>query len=131
MKQIFRNMKPLFLILLIPIFFWGLSYYWLENRIKNSKFTIGQISSEWHTKSTFKNFGVDYEYKINDKTYSKQISVDLRKGNKYLVVYDSLSPKNAVLIPEYDMNIYNSPKNGWNINELPIKINLDLIKGKY
>lgn len=131
MKQIFRNMKPMFLILLIPLISWGLSYYRSEKRIQNRKFTVGEITSEWHPKSTFKNFGVDYTYSVNGEKFIKQISENLNLGSKYLVVYDSLNSKNAILISEYDMNIYQYPKNGWNTNEVPIKINLELIKSKY
>lgn len=130
MKQIFKNIKPFFLILLIPLFFGVLSYFRSEKMLKNKKFTIGEITSEWHSQSTFKSFGVDYTYIVDDEVFTKQISKDLKKGNKYLVVYDSLNPNNAMIIPEYYMNIYKIPENGWHKEELPIKVSLDFIENQ-
>ncbi len=90
--------------------------------IKNQKFTIGEISSEWHTKTTNKTFGIDYSYVVKNKKYVGQTKENLKISEKYLVVFDSLNPNNATLISEYGLNNYKSNFDGWTFKNVPFKI---------
>jgi len=94
------------------------------NLINNSKYTIGIITSNWHNKSTTKNFGVDYKYNIQNIQYENQISRDLKLNNKYLLVYDSSNISNlSELLLIYPLpDSLEAPINGWKYNEVPISI---------
>jgi len=103
MKEVFKNMRPFLLILLIIPIFYIFSIFRINKLIKNQKFTIGEISSEWHTKTTNKTFGIDYSYVVKNKKYVGQTKENLKISEKYLVVFDSLNPNNATLISEYGL----------------------------
>ncbi|SFN92323.1 hypothetical protein SAMN05421594_4729 [Chryseobacterium oleae] len=111
-------------ILVIVIGYWYLSSLnGLKNVSKRKKYTIALVTSDWHHKDT-NGIGVDYEYFVDSRKYSNTINLDLKKEQKYLLVFDSIVPENNVLLDIYPINNLSSvPVNGWKIDELPIKVN--------
>lgn len=95
--------------------------------IKYTKYTTAIIKSDWHHKNNT-GVGVDYEYSVNGKSYEFTINLDLKKNEKYLLAYDSLKPSNCQILEIYPLskNII-SPVNGWNLNEIPVKVNSEEI----
>ncbi len=95
--------------------------------IKYTKYTTAIIKSDWHHKNNT-GVGVDYEYSVNGKGYEFTINLDLKKNEKYLLAYDSLKPSNCQILEIYPLskNII-SPVNGWNLNEIPVKVNSEEI----
>jgi len=108
--------------------------FYVNNRnidalLKNSKYTVAIVTSEKHAKSTFKSFGHDFEYKLNDEDYMRQTSENLVKGQKYLLVFDSLNPKYSMILAIYPIfHEIKIPKNGWKYDEVPMKIDTLKIK---
>ena len=122
-------------ILLISVVTFIIACFVIANRDgnsinKNLKFTIATTVSEWHHKNN-NGVGVDYEYIVNNKTYKKTRNVDAKKGDRYLIVFDSINPKRSCLIffhkiePTYKIKTKNS---GWNENEVPVKVDISEIK---
>lgn len=99
-----------------------------KNILNHPKFTIAQITSEWHHKND-RGIGYDYEYLVNNDKYEGSINIRIKNGEKYLVIYDSIKPQNAVILEFYllpkDLPI---PINGWRYDEVPIKIDSIKIK---
>lgn len=95
--------------------------------ITYTKYTTATVISDWHHKNST-GVGVDYEYHINGKSYEFTINLDLKKNEKYLLAYDSLQPSNCQILEIYPLkkNII-SPINGWNLSEIPIKVNSEEI----
>lgn len=103
-----------------------------KSLLKNTKYTVATVTSDWHHKNNT-GVGVDYQYYVNQKSYEYTINLDLKKNEKYLIAYDSLQPSNCQILEIYPLNQnIISPINGWNLNEVPININgeeiLDYIK---
>ncbi|SEW40298.1 hypothetical protein SAMN05421841_2690 [Chryseobacterium wanjuense] len=125
MKKIIDKNFHLILIslVIIVIGYWYLSSSdGLKDISKRKKYTIALTVSDWHHKDT-NGIGVDYEYFVNSIKYSNTINLDLKKGQKYLLVFDSIIPENNVLLDIYPINSFSLvPLNGWKINELPIKV---------
>ncbi|OCA77934.1 hypothetical protein BBH99_10400 [Chryseobacterium contaminans] len=125
MKKIIDKNFHLILIftLAIIIGYWYLSSLnGLKNVSKRQKYTTALVISDWHHKDT-NGIGVDYEYFVDNRRYSNTINLDLKKGQKYLLVFDSIVPESNVLLDIYPINNFPSvPVNGWKINELPIKV---------
>ena len=91
--------------------------------IKYTKYTTAIIVSDWHHKNN-NGVGVDYEYYVNGKSYEFTINLNLTKNEKYLLAYDSLKPSNCQILEIYPLNKnIISPMNGWNLNEIPIRVN--------
>ncbi|MDQ0065131.1 hypothetical protein [Chryseobacterium lathyri] len=132
MKKIINKNFHLILIFILAIIigYWYLnSLSSLKNLAKRQKYTTALVISDWHHKDT-NGVGVDYEYFVNNRKYSNTINLDLRKGQKYLLVFDSIVPENSVLLDIYPINNFSSvPINGWKINELPIKVDSTEING--
>ncbi|MDV7696744.1 hypothetical protein N6B72_07425 [Chryseobacterium soli] len=95
----------------------------MKNLIKYPKYTTTLIISDWHHKNNH-GIGVDYEYYVNKKRYSYTVNLDLKKNNKYLLIYDSLKPSNCSVLEMYPIidNNIQTPLNGWKYNDVPIKI---------
>ncbi|WP_428067665.1 hypothetical protein [Chryseobacterium gambrini] len=125
MKQIVNKNLHLIIIsvLIILIDYWYLSSLnALKDISKRKKYTLAIAISDWHHKD-INGVGVDYEYFIEDRKYSNTINLDLKKGQKYLLVYDSIRHENNVLLDIYPVdNFLSPPINGWNIKELPIQV---------
>lgn len=99
--------------------------------LKHPKFTIGTITSEWHSKTTFKTFGIDYRFTVDGYNFLYQTRDNsVLKGERYLVIYDSLNPRNINRF----LTIYKVPNNietpyyGWKYSEVPFKIDSNKIK---
>jgi len=125
MKDIL-NKNLHFVIILILVVIIGYWYFNSMNSLKdiskNPKYTTALIISDWHHKNNT-GIGVDYEYYVNTKKYSNTVNLDLKKGQRYLLVFDSIAPENNVILDIYPMdNRFLSPVNGWSINELPIHV---------
>ncbi|MBT2622540.1 hypothetical protein [Chryseobacterium sp. ISL-6] len=90
--------------------------------LKNPKYTIAVIVGDWHHKNN-NGIGVDYEYMVNNQKYSSTINVDVKKGERYLLIFDSLKPKNHVLLDVYPIyESVNPPTKGWTLNEVRVKV---------
>ncbi|PIE50383.1 MAG: hypothetical protein CSA38_02945 [Flavobacteriales bacterium] len=99
-----------------------------RNLLKNTKYTLAIVTSDWHYKDD-SGVGVDYEYFINDKYYYKTSNIRVRKGEKYIIVYDSLNPNTHCLLNNYELSdTIIPPKNGWKYNEVPIPIDSAYIR---
>lgn len=94
--------------------------------LKNQKYTLGIITSEFHHKTTGKPAGKDYEYKVRGRKYEKTASrIRTKIGSKYLIIYDSLHPNRACLLRDYEINKeikIEYKEDGWKPNEVPINI---------
>lgn len=104
-----------------------------QNMLKNPRFTIGTVSSDWHSKSTFKTAGNDFEYYINGKRYefaTKSLPRGIPIGEKYLVVFDSTDLDNpSWLLTKYPIpDSIPAPTNGWSLDEIPLPIDWDEIE---
>ncbi|MDN4013379.1 hypothetical protein QX233_12960 [Chryseobacterium gambrini] len=125
MKEIIDKNLHLIVIsaLVILVGYWYLSSLnGLKNISKRKKYTLAVATSDWHHKNN-NGIGVDYEYFIDSRKYYNTINLDLKKGQKYLLVFDSLHHENNVLLDIYPMDDFLSPPtNGWNIKELPIYV---------
>lgn len=133
MKRILNKYLHLFCIgtLLILISYWFVSAdFDLKQLLKAPKYTIATIVSDWHHKNNT-GTGVDYEYMVNHKKYSNTVNVDVKKGDRYLLIFDSLRPKNNVLLNVYP--IYESvdpPTEGWALTELPVRVDTIEIRNR-
>lgn len=132
MKSFFKSYYHIILCV-FPIV-WMIYLYFFSNVeinhiLKNSKYTVTVITSDWHTKSGFKSFGIDYEYHVDGKLYIKQTLKKLMKSQKYLLVFDSLNPQNARILEMYPLyDSINLPENGWTYKQVPISIDSIQIK---
>jgi len=93
--------------------------------LKSPKFTVGVISSEWHSKTTLKQPGFDFKYSINLKesqAVTNQIKI-AKIGEKYLVAYDSIKPNAVSFLSIYPLpDSIEPPPNGWRLDEVPIEV---------
>lgn len=92
--------------------------------LKQPKFTIAVISSKWHYKTTWKSPGVDFKLRINNEEFERTTRNNLKLGDKYLYIYDSLSYNySGMILLNYPLpDSIQSPKNGWRYDEVPIPI---------
>lgn len=94
----------------------------LKNAKKNAKYTIAYVTSDWHQKNN-RGVGTDFMYYVNGEKIEKTCANSLKKGSRYVVLYDSISPKNYIILYNHKLsNKIIAPVNGWDFNELPIKI---------
>lgn len=125
MKQIVNKYFHLICmgILIVLISYWFLSAnFGLKQLLKTPKYTIAVIVSDWHHKNN-NGAGVDYEYIVNNQKYSNTVNVDAKKGERYLLIFDSLKPKNNVLLDVYPIyESINPPTGGWTLNEVRVKV---------
>jgi hypothetical protein len=131
--RFFSTEKYNFAVVAITILIIG-SLFLLEKSntskiLRNAKYSVAEITSIWHSKKGLKSFGVDYSYNVNGESYTRQISVNLIKGKKYLAIYDTLNPINCKILEIYpihrDIKI---PVQGWRYEEVPITIDSLAIK---
>lgn len=95
---------------------------------KNAKYTIAYITSDWHQKNN-NGVGTDFTYYVNGEKINKTCANSLKKGTRYIVLYDSLHPKNYIMLYNHKISSnIKSPANGWKFNELPIKIDSSDLK---
>lgn len=119
-KYFFIAILLIIFVIIIVSYLYGMNS--LKSTIKNSKFTVANITSNWHQKNNT-GVGTDFIYKVKDNNISKTCDCNLKKGTKYLVMYDSLKPSNYIMLEHHQLpnNIF-APYNGWSFKEIPIKI---------
>jgi len=63
-------------------------------------------------------------------TAIKTCRLNFKKGENYLIVYDSTFPKSSILFEEVKVtdSTYTLPKNGWNLRDIPFKVDTLAIK---
>jgi len=109
-------------IIIFFIVLWYKSNQWTISLQKNSKFTICYVVSDWHQKNN-RGVGADLEFPVNGIMIKRTTNYDLKKGGKYLVLYDSLKPSNYLLLYNHQINEkVIAPSKGWKFNEIPILI---------
>lgn len=94
----------------------------IKNARKNAKYTIAYITSDWHQKNN-NGVGTDFTYYVSGKRINKTCANNLKKGTRYVVLYDSINPKNYIMLYNHELSSkIKAPVNGWKFNELPIKL---------
>lgn len=89
---------------------------------ENSKYTIGYVTSDWHQKNG-NGVGTDYEYIVENRKFYSTSVYNLKKGTKYLVMYDSIKIKNSIMLGHHQLpDNLQVPYNGWNFKQVPIKL---------
>lgn len=98
---------------------------------KNTKYSIAKVISNYHGRHTFGGAGYDYIFYLNNKTFNATDGTDgdFKKGNKYLVAYDSISVyKKKLLKINVTDSIFITPKNGWRLEEIPFRVDTSYIR---
>ncbi|MCT2563761.1 hypothetical protein [Chryseobacterium herbae] len=114
------------LIIIITTLF--LSRHDLKNAKKNSKYTIAYITSNWHQKNN-NGVGTDFTYEVNGEKIEKTCANNLEKGTRYIVLYDSIAPKNYIMLYNHPLpDSIKRPLNGWKFNEVPVKLDSSDLK---
>lgn len=62
----------------------------INDLLKSPKYTIGEAISDWHHKNN-NGVGIDYKYHVNSITYSKTANISYQKGDKFLIIFDSIN----------------------------------------
>ncbi|SDQ67597.1 hypothetical protein SAMN05421664_2118 [Chryseobacterium soldanellicola] len=128
--------KNFYIILAILIVLFIISGFinekiWIGKMLTRPKYTIAIATTDWHQKNN-NGVGTDYSYKINNKVYNETTGFSYRKGDKFLIIYDSLKPKNVQTLALYpvpeDYTGLKIPKNGWKYQEVPFNIDSNVIR---
>ncbi|WP_426479425.1 hypothetical protein ACP3T3_08280 [Chryseobacterium sp. CBSDS_008] len=103
----------------------------INDILKSPKYTIGEATSDWHHKNA-NGVGIDYKYHVNSITYSKTANVSYQKGDKFLIIFDSIKPDNSAILDIYSIENYlidvKVPANGWKYKDVPFNIDSNTIK---
>ncbi|PWN63906.1 hypothetical protein [Chryseobacterium viscerum] len=103
----------------------------INNILKNPKYTIGEATSDWHYKNN-NGVGIDYKYHVNGITYSKTANYSYQKGDKFLIIFDSIKPDNSAILDIYSIENYlidlKVPSKGWKYQDVPFNIDSNTIK---
>jgi hypothetical protein len=103
----------------------------INNILKNPKYTIGEAISDWHYKNN-NGVGIDYKYHVNGITYSKTANFSYQKGDKFLLIFDSIKPDNSAILDIYSIENYlidlKVPSKGWKYQDVPFNIDSNTIK---
>ncbi|PRB00504.1 hypothetical protein CQ046_18750 [Chryseobacterium sp. MYb7] len=104
---------------------------WVKKMLKAPKYTIGEAVTDWHQKNN-NGVGTDYKYQVGNKIYFKTTNCSYKKGDKFLIIFDSIKPKNAKVLDIYSIENYlidlKVPKNGWKYQDVPFNIDSNTIK---
>ncbi len=99
--------------------------------LKNPKYTIGEAISDWHHKNN-NGVGIDYKYDVNGIIYSKTANFSYKKGDKFLIIFDSIKPNNSAILDIYSIENYlidvKVPSKGWKYRDVPFNIDSNTIK---
>lgn len=99
-----------------------LSRYELRSAKINAKYTVAYVTSDWHQKNN-NGVGTDFSYNVNGEEINKTFSYRLKKGAKYILLYDSINPKNYIMLYNHELSSkIKVPANGWKYKEVPIKL---------
>ncbi|WP_407847348.1 hypothetical protein [Chryseobacterium sp. KCF3-3] len=108
-----------FVFIIIAFF---LSHFNLEGAKKNAKYTVAYITSDWHQKNN-NGVGTDFKYYVNGEKIEKTCANNLKNGTRYIVLYDSIHPKNYIMLYNHQLpNKITAPVNGWKLDQVPIKL---------
>ncbi|MCS4301259.1 hypothetical protein [Chryseobacterium sp. BIGb0232] len=104
---------------------------WVKKMLKNPKYTIGEATTDWHQKNN-NGVGTDYKYWVNNKVYFKTTNFSYKKGDKFLIIFDSIKPKNVKVLGIYSIENYlidlKVPEKGWKYQDVPFNIDSATIK---
>lgn len=127
--KFFKRYEIIFYIIIVLVFYIIISFFAKKDKsslLKNIKFTVAIIESDFHYKRTSGGAGYDFIYYVNNIPYHRTVS----RGNyktygKYLIAYDSLKPRNYEIFNHIEItdSMYSSPDNGWKIDKIPFKVN--------
>ncbi|CEJ71542.1 hypothetical protein BN1195_03891 [Chryseobacterium oranimense G311] len=103
----------------------------INNILKSPKYTIGEATSDWHYKNN-NGVGIDYKYHVNGITYSKTAIFSYQKGDKFIIIFDSIEPNNSAILNIYSIENYlidlKVPSKGWKYQDVPFNIDSNTIK---
>ena len=103
----------------------------INNMLKSPKYTLGEATSDWHYKNN-NGVGIDYKYHVNGITYSKTANFSYQKGDKFLIIFDSIEPDNSAILNIYSIENYlidlKVPSKGWKYQDVPFNIDSNTIK---
>ncbi|AZA99531.1 hypothetical protein EG359_07875 [Chryseobacterium joostei] len=103
----------------------------INHMLKNPKYTIGEAITDWHQKNN-NGVGTDYKYHFNYKIYFKTTSNSYKKGDKFLIIFDSIKPENTEVLDIYSIENYlidlKIPEKGWKYEDVPFNIDSNIIK---
>ncbi|MBM7419070.1 hypothetical protein M2254_000576 [Chryseobacterium sp. BIGb0186] len=134
-KFISEKYYLILLVLVIGFIIFGFIHekMWIKQMLKNSKYTIGIATTDWHQKNN-NGTGTDYKYHFKDLDYFSITSYSYKKGDSFLIIFDSLKPKNNQVLWLYPIENYlidlKVPKDGWKYNDVPFKIDSVEIRKK-
>ncbi|WP_431612421.1 hypothetical protein [Chryseobacterium sp. 'Rf worker isolate 10'] len=104
---------------------------WVKKMLKTPKYTIGEAVTDWHQKN-YNGVGTDYKYQVSNKIYFKTTNCSYKKGDKFLIIFDSIKPKNAKVLDIYSIENYlidlKVPSKGWKYEDVPFNIDSNMIK---
>ncbi|WP_426482075.1 hypothetical protein [Chryseobacterium sp. R2ACT005] len=104
---------------------------WVKKMLKSPKYTIGEAITDWHPKNN-NGVGTDYSYQVSNKIYYKTTNCSYKKGDKFLIIFDSIKPKNAKVLDIYSIENYlidlKIPAKGWKYQDVPFNIDSNTIK---
>lgn len=132
-KYVNKNFHFIMIILVALFIIYGFIYekMWIEKMLERPKYTVATATTDWHQKND-NGVGTDYRYELNNKVYNGTTNFSYKKGNRFLIIYDSVKPKNAKVLdlyPIYDDYVgLKIPKNGWKYKEVPFDIDSNQIK---
>ena len=66
---------------------------WVTKMLKKPKYTIGVATTDWHQKNN-NGVGTDYKYYFKKVDYLGTTNYSYKKGDSFLIILDSLEPKN-------------------------------------
>lgn len=103
----------------------------INDLLKSPKYTIGEAISDWHQKNN-NGVGIDYKYHVNGITYSKTANVAYQKGDKFLIIFDSIKPDNSAILDIYSIENYlidlKVSSKDWKYQDVPFNIDNNTIK---
>jgi hypothetical protein len=132
-KYLTKNFHILLAILVVLLIVFGFinEKIWVKKMLTRPKYTIAIATTDWHQKNN-NGVGTDYSYVINNKVYNGTTNFSYKKGDKFLIIYDSLKPKNVKTLALYpvlpDYVGLKIPKNGWKYQEVPFSIDNNVIR---
>lgn len=132
-KKTTINLILLLLLLLFISFLVLKTKKYKSELLKSPKFTVAEITSNWHSKTTFNGPGYDFEYNIDGKKYQSTVNQYndnvFRLGRKFLFVYDTSNNNFGYILPIYPLSdTITYPLDGWKLEEVPIDIDLRKIE---
>lgn len=128
--QKFSIILSVLIVILIVLSFVHESF-WIKQMLKKPRYTVAEATTDWHQKNN-NGVGTDYKYRVKDKIYFATTNCSYQKGDQFLIIFDSLKPKNAKVLGIYSIENYlidlKIPVNGWKYEDVPFKIDSNTIK---